>query len=74
MSMFSWLASKVNSGRDLSVFDMKNLNKNTLAQECIRFMEKGSFVELDINNVAGTVMKNEAHTGNGEGGAGISAG
>jgi predicted RNA-binding protein (virulence factor B family) len=71
--MFSWLAGKVHSGRDLSVFDMKNLSKETLAQECYRFMEKGSFVELGFNNNAGVVIKNEAHTGNGEGGAQVSA-
>ena len=74
MSVFSWLAGKVNSGCDLSVFDMTNLDKDTLVQECYRFMERGSFVRLDIDRVAGAVVKNEAHTGNDKGGAQVSAG
>jgi len=74
MSVFSWLAAKVNSGCDLSVFDMKDLNRETLAKECYRFMEKGSFVRLSADGkVAGAVVKNEAHTGNDEGGAQVSA-
>lgn len=74
MSVFSWLAGKVNSGRDLSVFDMENLNKDTLAQECYRFMEKGSFVRIEFDAAAGAGVKNEAHTGNDKGGAEVSAG
>jgi len=74
MLVFSWLAKKVNSGLDLSVFDMKNLNKETLAQECYMFMEKGSFVQLDMDRTVGAVVKNEAHTGSDKGGAQVSAG
>jgi len=74
MSMFSWLADMMHSGRDLSVFDMENLNKETLAQECYRFMEKGSFVRLDAFEAAGAVVKSEAHTGDDKGGAQVSAG
>jgi hypothetical protein len=74
MSVFSWLAAKVNSGSDLSMFDMKGLKREALIQECRRFMEKGSFVRLDVINAAGVVVKNEAHTGNDKGGAQVSAG
>jgi hypothetical protein len=75
MSVFSWLAHKVNSGCDLSVFDMKDLDRETLAKECYRFMQKGSFVRLSTDGMAvGTVVRNEAHTGNDEGGAEVSAG
>ena len=75
MSVFSWLAGKVNSGCDLSIFDMKNFKRETLAEECYRFMEKGSFVRLSAGDkVAGAVVKNEAHTGNDQGGAEVSAG
>jgi len=73
MSVFSWLAGKVNSGRDFSVFDMTNLSKETLVQECYRFMEKGSFVQIEFDGAAGAVVKNEAHTGNDKGGAKVSA-
>lgn len=75
MSVFSWLAHKVNSGCDLSVFDMKDLDREALVRECYRFMEKGSFVRLGVNDMApGMVVRNEAHTGNDEGGAEVSAG
>jgi len=75
MSVFSWLAHKVNSGCDLSIFDMKDLDRETLVKECYRFMQKGSFVRLSANDiVAGTVVGNEAHTGIDEGGAEVSAG
>lgn len=74
MSVFSWLAGKVKPGCDLSVFDMSNLDRDTLAQECYRFMEKGSFVRLDIDRAAGAVVGNETHTGNDQGGAQVSAG
>lgn len=73
MSVFSWLAGKVKPGCDLSVFDMSSLDRDTLAQECYRFMEKGSFVRIDIDRAPGTVV-NEAHTGNDKGGAQVSAG
>jgi len=74
MSVFSWLAGKVGSGCDLSIFDMSNLSRETLAQECHRFMEKGSFVRLDVDKLPGVVVSNEAHTGNDKGGAEVSAG
>ena len=74
MSVFSWLAGKVNSGRDLSGFDMANLSKENLVQECYRFMEKGSFVKLEFDYTAGAVVKNETYTGNDKGGTEISAG
>jgi len=74
MSVFSWLAGKVNSGCDLSVFDMTNRTRETLAQECYRFMEKGSFVQIEFDKAPGAVLKNEAHTGNDKGGAQVSAG
>ncbi|ADD68972.1 hypothetical protein Dacet_2210 [Denitrovibrio acetiphilus DSM 12809] len=74
MSVFSWLAGKINSGCDLSVFDMKDLSRETLAKECHRFMEKGSFVRLSADGIAaGVVITNEAHTGNDKGGAEVSA-
>ncbi len=74
MSVFSWLTGKVNSGCDLSVFDMTNLRRETLAQECYRFMEKGSFVQLEFGKASEAVVKNEARTGNDKGGAQVSAG
>ncbi|MGE4268476.1 MAG: hypothetical protein AB7F25_13665 [Deferribacterales bacterium] len=74
MQVFSWLTQLMNNRTDLSMFDRHNRGIEDIAAQCREFMQKGSFVELDFGRTQRAVIGNEARTGNGKGGAQVSAG
>ncbi|MCD8552315.1 hypothetical protein [Seleniivibrio sp.] len=74
MHIFFWLTQLMYNRADLSMFDRHNRSIEDIAAQCREFMQKGSFVELDFGRTQRAVRGNEACTGNGKGGAQVSAG
>jgi hypothetical protein len=74
MHIFSRLTQLVYNSVDLSIFDPHYRTKKDIVAQCREFMQKGSFVELDFGMAQRAVRGNEACTGNGKGGAQVSAG
>ena len=59
---------------DLSMFDPHSRGIVDFGAECRKFVEKGSFAEINFGTAEGTVRGNEARTGTYKGGAKVSAG